>query len=397
MRARTFLLLLVIVALIAVGALLVVTNTDLLDNVLGGGDNGDDGVVAQTDDGAADDAIAAPPTATPIPLTNVVVTKIDLPVGQRLTADVLEIQQRPNDNIAVQAGYIFNDVEDLVGRIIVKDIAEGQAILDSMVALTPRDIASMGSDLSLYMDAGNVAIAFPINRYDGVAYAMRPGDSVDVLMSLNFLKLDEEFQTALPNIELRIDQELLLDGAPFLFEAHTQGRYELIPGINLVASIGPGNQETLAGRNEVLQVARRATQLTVQQAQVLWVGTWNDPQEAERAHEDAVNAAIAAGQPVPTPLPDQLERTEDNPDVVILSMSAQDALVLKWAMDRGVDIDLVLRAQGDNSVFVTTTVSLPQMVEQGGLTIPVETDFGLEERAEEVDPPSIPPNPPDNN
>lgn len=393
MRGRTFLLLLVVVAALAVTVVLVATNTDLLTGLLGSGDT----TVAQTTDDGVDDAVAAPPTPTPLPLTGVVVTKIDLPVGQRLTADVLELQQRPDDNIAVQAGYVFTDIEDLIGRIIVKDIGAGQAVLDSMVALTPRDIASMGSDLSLYMDSGNVAIAFPINRYDGVAYAMRPGDNVDVLMSLNFLKLDEEFQTALPNLEVRVDQEGLLDGQPFLFSGHAQGRYELVPGVNLVGSIGPGNQDALfSEEGGVIQIARRATQLTVQQARVLWVGTWSDPQEAERLHEEAVNAALAAGQPLPTPLPSRLERSEEFPDVVILSMSAQDALVLKWAMDRGVDLDLVLRAQGDNSVFVTTTVSLPQMIEQGGLTIPVETDFGLEERAEEVERPSLPPNPLEN-
>jgi hypothetical protein len=87
---------------------------------------------------------------------------------------------------------------------------------------------------------------------------------------------------------------------------------------------------------------------------------------------------------------DTVER-ENFPDVIIMSMSAQDALVLKWSMDRGLDIDLALRAQGDNSVFTTSSVSLPQLVEQGGLTIPEPGEFDVEPRLDEVTIPSLPP------
>ncbi len=86
-------------------------------------------------------------------------------------------------------------------------------------------------------------------------------------------------------------------------------------------------------------------------------------------------------------------RPEDQPDVVILSMTSQDALTLKWALDTGIDIDLVLRAQGDNSLFVTTSVSLPQIVEQGVLTIPEPAEVGLEPRVDLVPTPGVPPVP----
>jgi hypothetical protein len=75
-------------------------------------------------------------------------------------------------------------------------------------------------------------------------------------------------------------------------------------------------------------------------------------------------------------------------------MTPQDALALKWAMDRGVDIDLVLRSQGDTSVFATSSVSLPQLVDQGGLTIPDRGGNDLHPRADDVDPPQVPAVPP---
>jgi hypothetical protein len=76
--------------------------------------------------------------------------------------------------------------------------------------------------------------------------------------------------------------------------------------------------------------------------------------------------------------------------MVILSMTSQDALALKWALERGVDIDLALRAQGDNTVFFTTSVSLPQIVNEGGLAVPPESDFDLHPRLEEIIIPVLP-------
>jgi Flp pilus assembly protein CpaB len=405
MRPRTFLLIILIllVAAAAVVIFLVAGGDSTLAGLLPGGNNGPETVPVDDggDDGVADET--APP-AQPEPEANfvdVVVAARDVPVGARFTREVLRLEARPEDNVAVRAQYTFSDFNDIVGRIARVDIAQGQAVLNSMVALSPNDIAAMGSDLALYVNQGSVGVALPIDRYSGAAYAMRPGDLVDVLMTLNFVAIDPEFQTALPNLERRVNQFNLEEGTAFLFEPVAQGRLELLPTINLVATIAPGGIEGWDPGEELLQVPRRATQLTVQQAEVLWVGTWQDPQqladEARAEYQREVEQAEAQGQP-PPPAPDleaaTFERRENRPDAVILSMSPQDALSLKWALDRGVNLDLALRAQGDNSVFLTTAVSLPQMVEQGGLTIPDRGDFDLTPRADDVPQPSLPPNPP---
>ena len=54
--------------------------------------------------------------------------------------------------------------------------------------------------------------------------------------------------------------------------------------------------------------------------------------------------------------------------------------MLKWAREQGVDIDLALRSPFDvsqNTNFVTTSVSLPQIIDQGGLAIPEPMNFDL--------------------
>jgi hypothetical protein len=219
-------------------------------------------------------------------------------------------------------------------------------------------------------------------------------------MTTRIVEVDPEFRTALPNDTRRVIESDLLAGRQFLFPKTVQGRLEVIPEINQVAEIVPSavsleSQDFEPGT----PIPKRSTQLTIQQAEVLWVGTWQDPRQLEREQAQAREAAQAAAEteegplPTPTPLP---ERFEPRPDVLILSMTAQDALALKWSLERGVDIDLALRAQGDTSAFVTTSVSLPQIVDQGGLAVPEESDFDLHPRPEDIPRPMLPPEPPQN-
>ncbi|MFW6062901.1 MAG: hypothetical protein ACOC9V_01895 [Chloroflexota bacterium] len=405
MRPRTFILI-ILVLLLAVAAIVVflVTSGDL--NVAGLLGNGNDAPTAEetTEDAPEEVQPAATPTPT-VRFVPVVVTTSEIPIGARLEERYLDIEMRPETNIAVQADYTFSEIEEVANRIARADIARGQAVLNSMIALSPTDLAAIGSDLALYVDQGNVAMAVPINRYSGAAYAMRPGDLVDVLMSLNFVKIDEEFQTALPNIERRINQVALQEGRDFLFEPIAQGRLELIPTVNLVPSIGPSGQSAWQ-YGDILQIPRRVTQLTIQQAEVLWVGTWElpgvdteaqqpaaQPTPAAEAEEAADGEESAATDGASQASEEEARPREEQPDMIILSMPPQDALALKWAMDRGVDLNLALRAQGDSSVFATTSVSLPQLVEQGGVTIPERDDSDLHPRADEVDPPELSPLP----
>jgi Flp pilus assembly protein CpaB len=397
MRARTFLLLFLVLLLIAAGvvAFLVLSGDDILGALLGGGAAD---TPAQVTPESAEPGQPRP-TATPeFNFVPVLVASMPLPVGTQIESGFVRVEMRPDDNVAVRAGYIFSDPEDVVGRITRTRVDEGQEILDSMLALSTVDLASMGSDLALYVNQGNVAIAFPVNRYSGAAFALRPGDAVDVLATVGAIDVDPDFKTALPNFYQPVSQSALQDGGNFLLDRGVAGRLELIPGINLVATISPRGAIGWDG-STLLQIPRRVTQLTVQQAEVLWLGTWVDPGNLNPAEVEAAAGggppAAPAGQapaPVPTPTP-LFQRAEQFPDVVILSLSLQDALTLKWAMDRGVRMDLALRAQGDTSDHSTVSISLPQLVEQGGLTIPEPLEFDLIPRADEVEPVTLPDTP----
>lgn len=391
MRLRTFILLILVLILVGALALILLGNngTGPLASFFNGG--GDDTATQQTDGTSADEPLQPPPTATP-GLEDVVVAKGNIPVGTVLTNELLEVQRWPRTNIALQGGYTFTDTTRLVGRIAKVDVAQGQSILSPMLALNPTDIGSFGSDLALYVPFGEVAIAFPVDRFNGAALAMRPGDSVDVMMTLRVVDIDPQFGTILPNQIERVIQSALLDGQEFLFPAVTNGRLEFVPEINQVAAIVPSSIG-LIGQDFTfgLPIPKRVTQLTIQQATVLYVGTWVDPLELREKQQAAIAAGLQADDGTfdeSTTIPGRLERI---PDVVILSMSSQDALALNWAMIRGVEIDLALRSPGDQTVFVTTSVSLPQIIDQGGLAIPEQSNFDLHPSMEDYPVPYLPP------
>ncbi len=393
MRPRTFILL-ILVLLAAAAAIIIFfvvrPSGGIVDSILPGGDDQPVEVVQ------APQVEPGEPTPTPTPAVqfeNVVVAIGDIPVGGRIRPDLIAVETRPDTNVAVVAGVTFSDEEAVIGQIAKTNISRGQEILRPMIALNPSDITTLGSDLSLYVDQGRVAVAFPINEFSGAAYSMRPGDLVDAFMSLTMVDLDEEFQTDLPNVSQRVNESAFSQGQAFLFPPTKEGRLELIPNLNTVASIAPGE-----GKDPI---PRRVSQLTMQQMEVLWVGSWRNPTEGmnQEWSANAVNrtdvmaVAEQEGANALAQLPSRL-RPERNPDLVILSLASQDALALKWALESGINIDLVLRAQGDSTVFVTTGVSLPQVFEQGVIGPPQQGNVGLEPQIDQVPVPSLPIVPP---
>jgi Flp pilus assembly protein CpaB len=400
MRRRTFALLIIVLVVLAAAVVLVVFRGECGNFWTDWRSDCDDTAQAEepseevstgAEEGEQQEPSEPTPTPTPeIQFVDVVVADVYLPVGERVRNDIIRIERRPDDNVAVVGGVTFSESDELVGRLVRTEISPGQEILRPMLALSPSDLTDLGSDLSLYVDEGKVAISFPIDMFSGAAYAIRPGDLVDAIMTLRLVEVDEEFQTIRPNNWERVNEQSLLDGRAFLFPETSEGRLELIPTINTVAVIQPGG-----GKD---QIPRRTTQLTLQQMEVLWMGSWRDPRKGLSQEFDA-DAQLSTQKPAasetgvrPTPVPK--ERPENRPDIVILSLSAQDALILKWALETGITIDLVLRAQGDTTPYITASVSLPQVLEGGIVQVPLTGEFSLEPRIDDIPVPGVPVNPP---
>jgi hypothetical protein len=99
------------------------------------------------------------------------------------------------------------------------------------------------------------------------------------------------------------------------------------------------------------------TQLVIKNAIVLRIGEWplSGATEAivvtpEPASTEAATEEAAGEEPTAEPPP--------APDVITLVMSRQDALVLKYSLETGADIDFALRSALDNEVTDVSTDSV---------------------------------------
>jgi len=320
------------------------------------------------------------PTAVPAPTTvQLIVAARDITRGTRMAASDVTTIAWPIDLALPPGGMTAGDgvtqpgTEQVENRVARVDILAGQPVQEFM--LTSADQATTlqqgGSDAALLIPSGQVAIAVPMSRLAGVAYALRAGDHVDIVVSYRFVDVDEEFQTRLPN---GVGGILLPAGVT------TQGTLDIA---------GRGEDGPFAGStivvipSELSPRPRQTTQLMIDNAIVLRVGDWSltdtevvvaTPPPAEATPAPEGEAAAAA----PTPRPPAV------PDVLTLVMSRQDALVLKFTLEVGADIDFALRSALDNNVTDVTTenVNLQYLLDFYNLSEPPALPIALDPRTD---------------
>ncbi|MCB9444187.1 MAG: hypothetical protein H6669_08105 [Ardenticatenaceae bacterium] len=293
MRPRTFILLIAVLLVGALAVVLVIANNSgggLLAGLSGGPTASEETTqtVDETSSEGSQEPGIPPPVPTPKPgFQRIVVSKIDIPIGTRITEDLIEIKSRPDTNIAVQGGYTIENPDEVIGRIARYDIAKGQEILRDMLAVNATDMGALGSDLALYVDQGEVAVAFKIDPLSGAAYAMRPGDLVDLLMTLRLIAIDPEFRTALPNNVQRVIDPALRENGQFLVDDITplagwNSLKQLVRWPKLFPAVFIFKDRISNPERPFLS---EVTQLTIQQAEVLWVGTWKTPEKFWRLNK----------------------------------------------------------------------------------------------------------------
>ncbi|MBN2469488.1 MAG: Flp pilus assembly protein CpaB [Anaerolineae bacterium] len=352
-RGRLFLLLALVLLLGVVAVVL------LLPQLTGG-------LVPATQVADAPEVVV--PTPTPIPFVEIVVAVQELPRGIRIPAEnAVELRRWPAEAAPFNA---LQSLDDVIGKIARTDIPRESPVLSTMLVDNLRELAErgrVGSDAAAVMPPGLVAVSIPMDRITGVAYAIREGDYVDVMMSMLFVDVDEEFQTLFPNkINLvGYDEE----GNPTV-GASIDGRQD----------VGIGGSPVIVGPSEI-QRPRLVTQRTVQSAWVLRVGNF-----------PVTGSYIGATPtPIPTPTPEAGEgEAEDRPaaaapqqtslipDIVTLAVSPQDAVVLVWAVDAKLPITLALRSATDISQVPTQPVTLEYIMSNYNISAPNRLPYALE-------------------
>lgn len=292
-------------------------------------------------------------TATPVPTQQVWVALQNIPRGGDFVEGTLGLRDWPSTNVPPDA---IGDQSETIGSVASVDIFQGMPILRGYLA--ERGAAGQAA---LHVPDGRVAVAFPINEQSSVAYAIQPGDFVDVLIVASFIDFDQEFQTKLPNlISFFSKQEDEEGNVAVQFSAPTdEGRFEIPPGL-------PPEIPGAYVYSREPQRPRRVAQLTVEAAKVLRVGPWIDLPTGQLQPTEE-------GQPPPPPPP---------PDIVTLAVSPQNALVLLWARQSEMYMELALRApRTEEESYRPEAVTLQYMLTRFDIAVPPKLEYGFAREA----------------
>ncbi len=302
-------------------------------------------------------------------MTKVVVAANNIPRGTRILTgtNYVVVTDWPQDWVAESA---FTRLDEVIGKIARVDIPRGSPIVRDMLTETAGELGAVGSDLALQVPPGKVVFALPADLLSSVAWSLQPGDRVDVLISLLFVNLDEDFQSALPNLAAPYvsGQETIPSGGVF-------GRFE---------QDAFGQPLVVAPREE--QRPGLVSQLTVQDAVVLAVG---DQQPGlEQAPVLPPEQPPQEGEPTPMPT---MTRFLGPREPILLIVDPQDALTLKWAVEAGASIDLVLRSYADAGRLITTeSVTLQYMMERFNIALPPKLPVGIQPPVQNLERPFVP-------
>lgn len=308
---------------------------------------------------AAEEGATLEPTE--IPMVEVIIARQNIARGDEFTTEALGRTSYPASS--VPPNVIVNEAET-IGKIASTEIFQGQPIVQDH--LKNKSTGSTGSEAAFDIPPGYVMVAFPINKQSSVAYALQPGDVVDVLMTVSIVDLDPDFQTILPN-----KFSFLLPDVQNPGEESETTTFSLSPAIDkgrlsIENETFPGFEFPREG-----QRPRRVAQLTVQRGKVIKVGTWIEPVETAAAAEAA---PVDEGAPTPTPV---------LPDVISLAVTPQDALVLLWARQSQAYMELALRGAGDEeSDHTTEAVTLQYMLTRFNIAVPPKLEFGIDRSAD---------------
>ena len=355
MRRGRILILVAIVLLLGVAAVYLVVNR------LGGG-------------GGA----GAQETPVAMDRQNVVIAGQDISRGAVIPENGVILAPFPADSVVET--MITGDVKQVVGKYARQDIARGMPITTGMITTEPGDLLGTGSDASAAIPPGMTAIAVPMNRLSGVAYALRDGDSVDVIGTMLMVDLDEDYQSILPNssmILLGNNANPLTGYACQEVKASEKGleciNPEPPPFTRVDTEETTGTQ--LAIKPSEAQRPRLVTQRLVENATVLHVGSFTIP--GAEAQTGLGSSSTTAGAP-PQTTPQVV--TVKAPDIVTLIVTPQDALTINWAIKSGMDLVFTLRGPKDDTTTETTSVTLKYLVDNYNITVPSKLPYGLEPR-----------------
>ena len=384
-RTRIFILILLIVVIVAVVAVVMLGNTE--EN--GGNGTGSTQVAAQN---------SPLPTTTDLPtptpteaLPEIVIAVQSIPRGAVIRPEALALREWPPDAVPFNA---ILDPTDVIGMHARTDIYIEQPILTSMAVPDLFDLAEVGSDVASIIPPGRVAVAVPMDRLTSVAYGIQPGDHVDIIVSMLYVDIDNEYQSILPNEAVILNPDITEDGLSLNPQSPVAGRFEServpVPFLNQLASTtGQISFSTVPIDWPVMVTPREeprprlVTQRTVQDAMVLWVGDFPldgrifvevtetpTPFPTEEGAEPPIVEEGGEAPPAVVVVPP--------PDIFTLAITPQQAVILTNMIEAHIPLTFSLRGAADTSQPITEQVTLDFIMNEYNMSVPIKQDFAIE-------------------
>lgn len=175
-------------------------------------------------------------------LTHVMLAKRDIPAARTITSVDVERTTWPKKAFPKGA---FHDLKSLKDRVAVRKIIAGEPVLEGHLASK-----GSGTGLAAIIPKGKRAMAVRVNEVVGVAGFIKPGDLVDVIVTL---EPDEETgivtKTVLQRVPvIAVGQEISREG----------GKPKRVTVVTLMVSPADAEKLALASRNDI-QLAMRNT------------------------------------------------------------------------------------------------------------------------------------------
>jgi pilus assembly protein CpaB len=270
---------------------------------------------------------------------------------------------------------MYSNISEVEGRMAKFDLDTGIPLTSGMLVDSAEELSSTGSLAALSIPRGMVAVSIPIDRLASVSYVLQPGDHVNLMVTLNMLDLDPDFQTVLPNETA----SLIAPGPPT----------EMGPNY-LTAHVEGGEGSAVVGKGEPLTVIgetiysipsedqrpRTVSQALLQDAIVLQVGDFEPEEEEANAAGTVEMAPPAEGNQAPAE-GEEAAPARVLPETITLIVTPQDAITLNYLVALDAKLTLALRSAGDDSRVATESVTLQFLLEQYNVSVPVKLPYGL--------------------
>lgn len=328
------------------------------------------------------------PTANPVASTaqptpqvtyvQIVTAGQNIPPGTAITEGMLSSMQIPASSL--KQGE-FTNVADVVNMYAKYTISQGVPIIDAMVSVTPGNVNLPGSAWAPFIPEGLTAVSIPVTRLSAMAYGIRDGDYVNIIVTILIVDIDPTLQSILPDLSAGVTAPgptsltaTILSGGDGSKIGHTDTDPTLNQPLYLIPSEG--------------QRPRMVTQTILQKVQVLHMGTFPLPGDAANAQ---YSSASAAATPTPAPGQQTAAVVIPKPDIVTLMVTPQDANTLVYLINSGAKITLSLRNPNDQSKNTQTDAAmLEYLLTQYNIPVPAKLPYSSQPRVDVLTDPKLP-------